>query len=345
MKSKSIIDYMAIDIEEGETSLLSWMLERDLLRNVHQLLVNYHGLLPDSDASVYTEHLQVLRALFEEGFRIFHFIRDVQCLFKPNMRQTGCYSLNMIRNLPKSPPIDVYDVETTLNKPIRDLSILYNRLLLSTQVHCKQLVRIGDVNDGGWEVCDDPEYRPSPSCLVYSFGVDNDWTFDDEVSKVYGCEVHSFDPSIGLQDHKRSDKITFHNLGLWDRPKGKLGKWNMMNMAEIIEMLGHKGKIIDILKMDIEGMEFDVISNMITSGVVKNIRQLDFEFHGGPDFKETDDIRSKLKPLRDLHEHGFRIFWSHPNVIGKNVRPFSVTGRQLSRCNENYFLNTNLKRT
>ncbi|XP_069129207.1 probable methyltransferase-like protein 24 [Argopecten irradians] len=221
-------------------------------------------------------------------------------------------------------------------------AMCFSKLLLSSQVHCKQLVRIGDVDDGGWEVCDDPENRPSRSCLVYSFGVANDWTFDDEVSRVYGCEVHSFDPSIGLKDHKRSDKITFHNLGLWEKPKGKRGKWDMMNMAEIIEMLGHKGKIIDILKMDIEAMEFGVISSMVTSGVLKNIRQLDFEFHGGPNFKE--DIRSKLIPLRGLYEHGFRLFWSHPNIKGVNPTLFSVTGRQLSTCNENYFLNTNLRK-
>ncbi|XP_060067088.1 probable methyltransferase-like protein 24, partial [Ylistrum balloti] len=215
-------------------------------------------------------------------------------------------------------------------------------LLVSSQVHCKHVIRIGDVDDGGWDVCNDTEYRPSSPCLVYSFGVAGDWSFDDEVSKIYGCEVHSFDPSIGKPDHKRSDKITFHNLGLWGRPKGKKGNWNMMNLKGIIEMLGHSGKIIDILKMDIESSEWEALPDMLATGVLKNVRQLDFEFHGEPNPNESH--RSKLNALRNLNDQGFKLFWSHPNIAGGNPKTFSVTGRQVSSCYENYYLNTRLKK-
>ena len=30
--------------------------------------------------------------------------------------------------------------------------------------------------------------------LCFLFRIENDWTFDEQISGMYGCEVHSFDP-------------------------------------------------------------------------------------------------------------------------------------------------------
>ncbi|XP_060078866.1 uncharacterized protein LOC132558337 [Ylistrum balloti] len=343
LKAKSDVDFMAIDIGGGEAQLLDWMLTQNLLRNVHQLLVNFHGITANSRKSDYVEHLKVLRALFKEGFRTFHFARNINgnCLFK-NRRKTGCYSLYMMRQMPVKSPIVVDDLETIKTRSLRDLAVVYNSLLMSSQAHCKEVVRIGDVDDGGWDVCNGSEYRPLSPCIVYSFGIAGDWSFDDEISRIYGCEVHSFDPSIGKVDHQRSNKISFHNLGLWGKPKGKLRKWNMMNLKEIIEMLGHTEKTIDIVKMDIEGSEWQAIPNMLATGVLKNVRQLFFEFHSDPNPNEK--LRSKVTTLRGINDQGFQLFWSHPNIVKTNVKKFSVTGRQVSTCYENYYLNTNFRR-
>lgn len=47
---------------------------------------------------------------------------------------------------------------------------------------------------GNWYVCMDKKFYVSKPCLVYSFGIGNDFSFDDAMAKL-GCEVHSFDPS------------------------------------------------------------------------------------------------------------------------------------------------------
>ena len=63
----------------------------------------------------------------------------------------------------------------------------------------------------------DPEIKPEDDqCLVYSFGISGEWSFD-EAMQAFGCQVHSFDPSMDLGDHQHSQNISFHNLGLGDR--------------------------------------------------------------------------------------------------------------------------------
>lgn len=48
--------------------------------------------------------------------------------------------------------------------------------------------------DGQKAVCLDTEVRPiKGKCLVYSFGVNNEWSFEDAMDQ-YGCDVYAFDP-------------------------------------------------------------------------------------------------------------------------------------------------------
>ena len=55
----------------------------------------------------------------------------------------------------------------------------------------------------------DPSVRPEKEseCLVYSFGISNDWTFDEAMEQM-GCRVvYAFDPSMNVDNHDHSSKI------------------------------------------------------------------------------------------------------------------------------------------
>lgn len=67
---------------------------------------------------------------------------------------------------------------------------------------CKVFYEFGGVvlnatdryKDGQKSVCLDEGLKPAINdCLVYSFGIDNEWSFDDDMAKL-GCNVYSFDP-------------------------------------------------------------------------------------------------------------------------------------------------------
>lgn len=134
--------------------------------------------------------------------------------------------------------------------------------------------------DGAWFVCLDGKLAPrQDDCHVLSFGVNRDYTFDKAMTTNYGCHVYSFDPLIEdtLFANIRSsdprlvfsvvlnvtDKWKFYKLGVagknsfiealdWTR----LGSKHDLN--SILKLTGLKNKVVDILKMDIEGDEKEV---------------------------------------------------------------------------------------
>ena len=102
---------------------------------------------------------------------------------------------------------------------------------------------MGHMDDGGWEICDDQGVRPEPPCIIYSFGIATDWTFDDDASRVYGCHVFAFDPSIGLAQHDRSQLVHFYPWGLAGLTGTGKNGWPMFTFGDIKRKLGHTDKV------------------------------------------------------------------------------------------------------
>ncbi len=120
---------------------------------------------------------------------------------------------------------------------------------------CSKLVGEAKFADGSWPVCLD-SFRQS-ECLVYSFGVATDWSFDQQMG-AFGCEVHSFDPTVDLPE-KLAPNVTFHKWGL--KGAGKTVQSNgpmlgpLYTLSEVRHRLGHH-RGLSVLKMDCEGCEW-----------------------------------------------------------------------------------------
>ncbi|XP_057367434.1 probable methyltransferase-like protein 24 [Daphnia carinata] len=170
--------------------------------------------------------------------------------------------------------------------------------------------------DGQKSVCIDPQVAPKPDdCLVYSFGIKNEWSFDEQMSH-YGCEVFAFDPSMGKEphDHMPGD-VHFYNWGIGDRDKHEVdSNWKIRSLSSIYEELSvrHGRKIIDYLKMDIEATEWQVLPDIIRSGMLSNIRQLGVEIHLVTD-APLDKYRELAKLLRSMENMGMVRFDSEYN--------------------------------
>ncbi|MCU4156683.1 FkbM family methyltransferase [Carboxylicivirga sp. A043] len=182
-------------------------------------------------------------------------------------------------------------------------------------------------SNGGFFVA--PEYI-KPGSVVYSFGIGQDISFDRLLIEKYNCQVFGFDPTPKSIDWVKEqgaiNNFHFVPVGISDKTgelefflpvndnhvSGSLVdnavtnsdntiKVPVKDLKTIAKELGHQS--IDVLKMDIEGAEYDVIPSILESGI--NIRQVLIEFHhrlypqGNQKTKEAIEL---------LAQHGYRVF-------------------------------------
>jgi FkbM family methyltransferase len=171
---------------------------------------------------------------------------------------------------------------------------------------------IGATNDptyGGWELDISNLTKDS---IVYSFGVGDDVTWDSGIIERFGCDIYAFDMTPAtiewIQKKNMPDQFHFHPYGLsnfdgnatfylrkkpaWELeqasmhiyPKAKPTNLPVKRLSTIMSELGHTR--IDVLKIDIEGEEYNVLSDI--GGIP--ISQILVEFH-------TKSKRLKLKSL------------------------------------------------
>jgi FkbM family methyltransferase len=201
---------------------------------------------------------------------------------------------------------------------VRNLKDLRYRLfyqLLLRRGH--SLIELGDRGTGcSWFFCPDNLNERS---VVYSGGVGRDLTFEHALVQRFGCAVVLCDPSpTGLETMalpaNRIPQFSFHSVALAGC-SGKLtlappqdsreGSWfasaagagalqvPSMDLASLLRQNGHDH--IDLLKLDIEGAEYDVIADLLRRRLP--VRQVAVEYHHGilPGIRRSQTVRSILK--------------------------------------------------
>jgi hypothetical protein len=191
--------------------------------------------------------------------------------------------------------------------------------------------------DGGKWVCD-VHSIPRKDCLVYSFGSNGDYSFEHGIIGRRECEIHTFDPfNSGGGSHIQH--ITVHSYGLGNRSYTtevlpKFGKSvELKSLTDIVKELGHSGRTIDILKVDVDGSELNIFDSeeswkLFESADLK-FNQLLIELHFqvvSPDtFAFRDKNNAKTAPvggpvldnmLRTISSKGFAMFHKEVNLIG-----------------------------
>ena len=120
------------------------------------------------------------------------------------------------------------------------------------QEEAKRAQQLGDLdNDGG------------SACIVYSFGSNNDFTFEERVLTIAPhCEVHTFDPtsSAPLPGSLAASFVHFHGefgLGGALESATPTGAFPFTTLRDIMAKLGHTH--LTVLKIDAEGVEWGIM--------------------------------------------------------------------------------------
>ena len=137
--------------------------------------------------------------------------------------------------------------------------------------------------------------------IIYSFGVGHDISFERELVSLFNVNIELFDPSPTAtktmeMKENQSDKIRFSPVGLSERcgvikfarPESEVeGSFRIprendvsvdFQCSDLLTLMNERGHSrIDLLKMDIEGFEYDVIDNILQNSI--DIKQICVEFH------------------------------------------------------------------
>ncbi|XP_064099706.1 uncharacterized protein LOC135210779 isoform X1 [Macrobrachium nipponense] len=244
----------------------------------------------------------------------------------------------------------------------------YFSYLHTPQAHCRKLVRFGgnpmcksvgdDYHmDGNKLICLDPEFelpggKDPANCLVFSYGIHTDSSFDETIAAL-PCEIHMFDifnftPSQVLQYYPHSH---FHQIGISTSNMAKF--YTKLNTTIKVDTLINQvvknnliGRPMHILKVDIEGGEWDTLQSLKGNPFLELIGQIAIEVHASgllsKNMTSSDKLqyaRQRYDTLRLIENHGFRMvaYWD-------NLQPeayYDESGTRHDVCGEMLYTNTN----
>jgi FkbM family methyltransferase len=180
----------------------------------------------------------------------------------------------------------------------------------------------------GWPI---PRNSLSASSVVVDVGLGEDISFSHSLIESYGCTVHGFDPTPRAIEHaraRRRENFHLHECGVGARrgratfylPNNEahvsgslvrahhLGhseiQVDLVTLHDVFEMMGVRQ--IDLLKLDIEGAEYELIASPDFQAHAADIGMLCIEFHHRWSARGR---QLTLEAVRALNGLGFQCAW------------------------------------
>jgi len=134
--------------------------------------------------------------------------------------------------------------------------------LFRTNCHCKNKISIGQGFDGNKILCGD--YLIKDNCNVYSIGSFGELSYEIGIYNKYKCNITTIDMNF----YKTPLFINFHQY--------KIGKCsNCIGLKNLLIKNNHYNDDIDILKIDIEGYEWNILDEIF----INNFDLIQLEIH------------------------------------------------------------------
>lgn len=175
------------------------------------------------------------------------------------------------------------------------------------------------------------EYPLTPDSIVFDIG-----GYKGEWSKIiydrYKSQIYCFEPVFPIDNpdinlYKFGLGASSRNISVMvDRDKTghycQSGVERMINIIDIVEFCAaYNIHHIDLMKINIEGMEYELLPKIIDSGLVKNIDNIQVQFHRVTPTSDKDmyEIQAKLKETHSLTWQ-FRYIWENWKRNGTDTK-------------------------
>jgi len=164
-------------------------------------------------------------------------------------------------------------------------------------------IRMGRRGDGGYVMLDDF----SKTSLAISCGIGGDVSWDLDIAKL-GIKVLQYDHSIGYLPDQHS------NFNFFQKMISKYDSDNSISIPTILKTYNNESRY-NILKMDIEGSEWDIIDNL-SSNCLNKFSQIVIELH---DFEElyNEEWYNRAKRILEKLSSMFRVIHVHGANTGR----------------------------
>ncbi|XP_042860801.1 uncharacterized protein LOC122246342 [Penaeus japonicus] len=233
----------------------------------------------------------------------------------------------------QTPPQEDFITDAAIMKALKEL----DHRISVVRSPCSRLVQLGGkvmcycdtwhcTADGAKLMCLDDDVRPSPRrCFALNFGIGFDLSFDEALVQ-YGCRVAALDPTNPNITNKMHQE-NFHALGIglddkdytltldmtYDNKNYVKATAAYMTYESVLQTLDRPR--VDLLKMDIEGYEWRVLKQVLSSpnatSLLKDVRQILLEIHLDFLLKADgvatiyENVLDTLQILRQLEDFGF----------------------------------------
>lgn len=219
------------------------------------------------------------------------------------------------------------------NRRIQDFIYPYNFWdLFRPSFFCPfDLERIGRLGDGGKWVCGmsrhealtpgpSSEARPDGSIVLYSFGIEHDSSFEAALLQRLNVEIWGFDNSVDgwAKEVPPSSRAHFTKAAI----SGKTDRNQLPPKLTVRDIMAeNQHKFVDIMKMDIEGAEFQALDALMDSTEemgkhVLPVGQLLVELHLTTRDDCPQTVRELVKWFSRLESFGMRPVFNEHNWIG-----------------------------
>lgn len=183
-----------------------------------------------------------------------------------------------------------------------------------------EMERVGRLGDGGKWVCGMSKYEALPArkpCVVYSFGIQFESSFEEAFLKRTHCEIWGYDYSVSnfgkqLNNSDYEARAHFTQAGIGGATNLKKSP-PFYSIQDLMALNRHQH--IDVLKIDIEGAEFESMRSLLKffRGIGElPVGQFMVEIHLEQDGPTMDEF---LQWWEHLEDAGFRAVWTEPNLL------------------------------